>query len=81
MVAQILISMAGKRGRPRKIQTTEEEPVSPVIVTDEGWVSSTIVDDLVEVPVKIKPTSVSIDFLSEGLNNLARKINEIINYL
>ena len=46
---------------------------------DEG------VEEVYELSVPIahkeKPTHVSVDFPSEGLNNLARKINEIIDYL
>jgi hypothetical protein len=34
-----------------------------------------------EIVHKQKPVYVSVDFPTEGLNNLARKINEIIDYL
>lgn len=42
-----------------------------------------VVEPIVEVQpeVKVSIESLSIDFHSEGLNNMGRKINEIIDYI
>lgn len=54
------------RGRPRKI---------PIVIHSPEVVLETI--ESLNTPI----ASLSVDYSNEGLNNMARKINEIIEYI
>lgn len=49
-----------------------------VVVVEEAVA---VIGDIVEVPKELIIVPLSIDYNNEGLNNMARKINEIISYL
>lgn len=62
---------------PRPKGSKNKKEVFPVPDVNGNYV---VLDtEIVDIPLLIQP--LSVDYPSEGLNDMARKINEIIQYL